>query len=118
MQACSQAGYPLRAVMMPIIPIENWQGIYGPFLEHLLRLVPLQRITFGQICSYAGALRFMEAKLGRRNPVSTRLRRAKSADGRTRQIRPGVEIGLCLEERRTFAALGIADALGRCHCVI
>ena len=78
----------------------------------------------------------MEAKLGRRNPISTRLNRTKSADGRvrfafelrvqvyrylidlTRQIRPDLEIGLCLEERRTFEALRITDSIGHCNCVI
>jgi spore photoproduct lyase len=136
MQACAKAGYPLRAIIMPIIPVENWRTIYGRFLEQLLHLVPLQRITFGQICSYSGALHLMERKLGKRNPISNLLTGTQSPDGRfrfpfelrlqvyrhlidqTQRIRPGLEIGLCLEERRTFEALSLTNAVGRCNCVV
>ncbi len=136
MQKCVQAGYLVRAVLMPIIPVTDWQDIYTRFLEELLRSVPLQRITLGQICSYAGALMLMEAKLGKENPISHRLDRRRSADGRVRfpltprvqiyrylidcirKIRPDLDIGLCLEEHRVFEALNLRDAVGRCNCVV
>jgi len=136
MQRCAEAGYPLRALIMPIIPVVDWQTVYTEFLEILLRMVPLQRITLGQICSYSGALTLMEGKLSKENPISWQLDRRKSTDGRVRfpfdlrvrvyqylidrirRIQPDVDIGLCLEEHRTFEVLNLQDAVSRCNCVI
>jgi spore photoproduct lyase len=137
MRRCAEAGYIVRAVVMPIIPIMNWEPIYTEFLEDLLSAAPsLQRITLGQICSYSGALALMERKLSKRNPISCQLDRRKSADGRIRfpftlrvriyrhlidrikRTRPDLDTGLCLEERRTFEALDMPDAVGRCNCTV
>jgi hypothetical protein len=116
--------------------VADWQAVYTRFLEGLLKSVPLQRITLGQICSYAGALTLMESKLGRENPISRRLDRRRSADGWVRfplagrirvyqylidcvrRIQPGLDISLCLEERRTFEALHLRDVIGHCNCVL
>ena len=136
MRKCADIGYPLRAVIMPIIPIENWQNIYTRFLENLLELVPVIRITLGQICSYSGALHLTERKLGSDNPISNMLEKGKSKDGRfrfpiknrikvyrylidtIRKLQPKLQIGLCMEESGTFKALGIENAIGCCNCVL
>jgi len=138
MLRCSEAGYPVRAVIMPIIPISGWEAIYRRFLESLLQQVHLSRITLGSICSYPQALRLTERKLGRDNAVSAHIdRRCNSAtDGRCRFPRelrervyrrllnvikraaPDLEVGLCLEEMEVFDALGMRGALGRCNCVL
>jgi len=136
MQKCARSGYPLRAVIMPIIPIEGWQNIYANFLGNLLESVPLTRITLGQICSYSAALRLTERKLGRENPISSMLRKSRSKDGRIRfplklrievyrhlidtikKLRPKLQTGLCMEEPQTFEALGLENAIGCCNCVI
>jgi len=75
MRLCAQAGYPLRAVLMPIIPVADWQDIYARFMATLLQSIPLSRITLGSICSYPQAQRLMELKLGKQNAVSALLRR-------------------------------------------
>jgi spore photoproduct lyase len=136
MQKCADAGYPLRAVIMPIIPIEGWQNIYTSFLENLLESVPLKRITLGQICSYSGALQLTEQKLGKDNPISRMLEKGKSQDGRIRfplklrievyrylvnrirKLQPQLQIGLCMEERGTFKGLDMESAIGYCNCVL
>ena len=138
MRKCAAASYPVRAVIMPIIPIAGWRGAYLTFLDELLSTVELQRITLGGICSYPDARRLMEAKLGARNAVSNALDSAggRSADGRSRypfdqrieiythlinvirDHRSAPQIALCLEERRRFEALGLESALGRCNCVL
>ena len=136
MQKCADAGYPIRAVIMPIIPIEGWQKIYAGFLENLLASVPLDRITLGQICSYSGALQLTERKLGKNNPISRMLNKTKSKDGRIRfplklrievyryliekikQFRPEPDIGLCMEEASTFKALKMENSTGCCNCVL
>ncbi|MHC4488944.1 MAG: SPL family radical SAM protein, partial [Planctomycetota bacterium] len=127
---CAEAGYSIRAVIMPIIPVENWQNTYANFLENLLTSVPLDRITLGQICSYSGALKLTERKLGLKNPISNQLEKTKCNDGRVRfplklrikiyrylidvikELQPQLPIGLCMEEPRTFEALNIDTAEG------
>jgi spore photoproduct lyase len=138
MRRCAQAGYSVRAVLMPIIPVADWQETYGRFVAMLLESVPLSRITLGSVCSYPQAQRLMELKLGRQNAISTLLRLgpAKSDDGRLRfsrstreevyrylvecirPQRPDLEIGLCLEDEAMFAALSLTGSMGRCNCVL
>ena len=132
MRQCAEAGYPVRAVVMPIIPVADWQETYGRFIATLLESVPLSRITLGSICSYPQAQRLMELKLGKQNAISTLLDRgpAKSDDGRLRfsrstreevyrylvecirRQRPDLEIGLCLEDEAMFASLGLQKEYG------
>jgi DNA repair photolyase len=138
MRRCAHAGYPVRAVLMPIIPVADWQETYGRFMGTLLEAVPVSRITLGSICSYPQAQRLMELKLGRQNTISTLLGRGpvKSDDGRLRfsssareevygylvelirRQRPNLEIGLCLEDEAMFAALDLTQSMGRCNCVL
>ena len=136
MQRCAAAGYPVRAVIMPIIPVERWQEIYSDFLEKLLLAVSLNRITLGQICSYPAALRLTRYELGADNLLFRLLSRNKSRDGRTRfpitlrveiykylidkilELQPELDVGLCMEETTVFDALNMQMAIGRCNCVI
>ena len=136
MRKCSDVGYPLRAVVMPIIPIEGWQNIYTSFFENLLKSAPLDRVTLGQICSYSGALQLTEQKLGKDNPISKMLEKGKSKDGRVRfpiktrievykylvdtirKLQPQLQIGLCMEEADTFKALDMENSIGCCNCVL
>lgn len=136
MQKCKKAGYPIRAVIMPIIPVRDWKDIYSEFLEHLLDSVALDRITLGQICSYSAALKLTERKLGKRNPISSRLEKTKSNDGRFRfslrlrlevyrhlidtikKLQPQLHIGLCMEEYQIFEALNMESTIGCCNCVV
>ncbi len=137
MKRCAEAGYPVRAVIMPIIPVDAWEALYERFLRRLLAEVPLARITLGGICSYPTARGLLERRLGRGNAISRAFDRGgPSADGRLRYavglrtqlyqhmiqtIRgraPDLEIGLCLEEMGVFEALGLNHAVGRCNCVL
>jgi len=138
MARCAEQGYPIRAVIMPVIPIANWREAYDAFLRELLRTVPLQRITMGGVCSYPAARNLMEAKMGPDQAISAALRRAPRAgpDGRRRYTEdqrvaiyrhlitvirdycPDLEIALCLEELSVFDTLGMRPALGRCNCVL
>jgi len=80
----------------------------------------------------------MESKLGADNAISAELREAagRSSDGRSRYslarridayghlvriIRreaPSLGIGLCLEQREVFEALGLEERIGKCNCVL
>jgi spore photoproduct lyase len=135
-QAAS-AGYPVRAVIMPVIPIEGWQEVYAAFIERLLQNAPLQRLTLGGICSYKVARLLMERKLGINNSISTNIDdKNNSPDGRARysvsirqeiysyiikvarSIQPEIEIALCLEEKELWQKCELESNLGRCNCVL
>lgn len=73
MRQVADREYPVRAIMMPIIPVDGWQDAYRAFTERLLSSVPVQRLTLGGICIYRSARELMERKMGTRNPVSERL---------------------------------------------
>jgi spore photoproduct lyase len=133
----ASVGYPVRAVMMPIIPIPMWQKAYEVFTRHLVKTVPLQRLTLGGICSYKDARLLMERKLGTGNYISTKMDdKNSSLDGRNRysittrqemysciikvarDIRPDMEIALCLEDNELWERLGLEGSIGRCNCVL
>jgi spore photoproduct lyase len=137
MKACAQAGYPVRAIVMPVIPIDNWRELYERFLENLLAEAHLDRITLGGICIYPSALDLMERKIGKSNLISEALSTGyRSLDGRSRyptrlrtelyshlfkkirQICSDLTIGLCLEEKAVFEALNLTASIGRCNCVL
>ncbi len=137
MARVAQAGYPVRAVLMPIIPVAGWKEIYTQFLENLLARVPLQRLTFGGICSYKGAKSLMNKKLGPKNDICVAMEEAASIpDGRlryprdlrieiyaflkkfVREIQADLAMALCLEEIAVWDAVGLTENLGKCNCVL
>jgi spore photoproduct lyase len=136
MRRASERGYPIRAIMMPIIPIDGWQDVYSVFTTRLLDTVPIQRLTLGGICIYRSARDLMESKMGARNIVSEHIDRAspKAEDGRERyprslrhrvysliiqsaqRLRPDLDIALCLEEQALWESTGLEGNMGRCNC--
>ena len=134
MRRVVESGYPVRAIMMPIIPVEGWQDLYTQFTRRLLE-IPIERLTLGGICVYRAARDLMERKMGRRNVISERLdSNSIAGDGRVRfprslrheiyssiigaarRLRPNLEIALCLEERALWESTGLAQNVGRCNC--
>jgi len=137
MKKCAEAGYPVRAVMMPLIPVPNWEKIYSRFAQLLIRAAPIQRLTLGGICIYQNALKLMDMKMTRKNDISLKIDRStKLKDGRARysrslrvkmyshiiktvrEIKPGLELALCLEEASVRKELGLEGRIGRCNCVL
>jgi len=136
MKQCADAGYPIRAVLMPLIPVDHWLDLYAEFLTQLLEEIPIRRLTIGAICSYHAAHQLMNRKLGFENVITQNMRQAKTEDGRIRyseelrekgyrhliqtamRVRPNLEIGLCLETGKVFDMLNLQTAVGRCNCVL
>ena len=138
MQHCAAAGYPVRAVVMPIMPADNWRKVYRDFLTGLLNSVHLDRITLGGICIYKPALQLVHLKLGNDNAISRDLEPPdkQTGDGRCRypeaqrvdvyrhliqtirSIQPDLQVGLCLEHASVFDALGMTAAIGQCNCLL
>jgi spore photoproduct lyase len=136
MRRVAERGYPVRAIMMPIIPIDGWQHVYTRFTDRLLHTVAIRRLTLGGICIYRSARDLMERKMGLRNVVSKYIDATfpKAGDGRARysrelrrevysliiesarRLRPDLEIALCLEERALWESIGLVGDVGRCNC--
>lgn len=136
MRLVAERGYPLRAIMMPFIPIDGWEEAYTAFTDRLLRAVAIQRLTLGGICIYRSARDLMERKMGMRNVVSEHIDVTfpKAGDGRARysrdlrheaysliiesarRLRPDLEIALCLEEQALWESTGLVASIGRCNC--
>ena len=138
MEQCAAAGYPIRVMLMPIIPIPEWRQHYDQFLEQLLSRVKLDRLTLGGVCSYGPALNLMERKLGQGNLVSRSLSVINNApgDGRARyplelrrgiyehllrtirRFQPNLICALCMEDVALSGALGLSKNIGRCNCIL
>jgi spore photoproduct lyase len=136
MRRVAERGYPVRAIMMPIIPIDGWQDAYKAFTRRLLETVPIRRLTLGGICIYRAARGLMEGKMGRGNAVSVQIDGGSPdiGDGRARfprelrsaaysliievarRLRPDLELALCLEEKSVWDRTGLRGSLGRCNC--
>ena len=138
MRRVASAGYPVRAVMMPIIPVEGWQEIYTAFTERLIEDVRIQRLTLGGVCIYRGARKLMERKMGLNNAISSHIEDMpqRTRDGRARyaqalrkeaysliievaqRLRPDIELALCLEEFELWQKTGLEERMGHCNCVL
>jgi len=136
MRRCAEKGYPVRAVIMPVIPVEGRQRIYSEFVADLLTRVPVNRLTIGGICSYRNAKMLMERKMTKSNVISANMASSETGDGRMRyaaqlrrksyaaiiesalELRPELQIALCLEEREVWAGLDLENNIGRCNCVL
>jgi spore photoproduct lyase len=134
----ASAGYPVRAVMMPIIPVEGWQDIYTAFTKRLIEDVPIKRLTLGGVCIYRGARKLMERKMGSDNAISIHIEDTHrgAGDGRARysrtlrretysliigiarRLRPELELALCLEEHELWQKTGLGERMGHCNCVL
>jgi DNA repair photolyase len=137
MGAVAAAGYPVRANIMPLIPVPDWERKYEEFLQDLLARVPLTRLTLGGICSYTNARKLLERKLGPENVISRWIDTTEpAADGRARYhrslrfkmysqlarcaraIRPDIELALCYEEQPVWNEVDKKAKLGGCNCVL
>ncbi len=134
MKKCSDAGYPVRAMLMPIIPTDNWQNDYSDLID-LLTEVPLQRITMGGVCSYKTALSLMNNKLSHDNTLNRNMeKKVNTPDGRIRYSRerrikmyrfilgcirkhnPNLTVSLCMEESNVIHSVGLSHNIGKCIC--
>jgi len=132
---CAQAGYPVRFLIMPILPIDGWRQAYADLIDAIFDAVPPQRITLGGICSYPGALRLTARTLGPDNLIARHIAPTPSPDGRLRflpELRTdlyrhilaairrhdaAIPVALCLEEPPLWHALGLDPAKPTCNCI-
>jgi spore photoproduct lyase len=138
MRKCADAGYPIRVMLMPVIPVADWRIVYGNLLEQLLTQVTLDRITLGGVCSYGPALNVTHEKLGDDNPLlkSLDIISNEPRDGRKRyspelrtqlysfmrdtihRHQPGLTVSLCMESHGIAEEVGLAENIGKCNCIL
>ena len=132
---CQQAGYPVRFIIMPILPVEDWRAQYAELVDAIFEAAVPQRITMAGICSYRGALSLTARALGPDSIIARHIARQPSPDGRLRfphelraelyrhliaEIRrhdPAMPLGLCLEEPELWHACGLDPAEPTCNCI-
>jgi spore photoproduct lyase len=137
MQRCAEAGYPIRANLMPLIPCDHWERDYSEFVQYLVSAVPLQKLTLGGICNYRQSHYLMEQRLGSANPISKQMDSDVSESDRRRRYAPELRIKLyntiiksvravrddlpiriCMEEEQIQKALCEKIPFGDCTCVL
>lgn len=138
MRKCAAAGYPIRVMLMPIIPVADWRRVYGDLLKELLTRVRLDRITLGGVCSYGPALNVTNEKLGTDNVIVKSLTVLSDGpdDGRTRyshalraelyafmrdtirRFQPELTVALCMESHAIADEVGLSDNIGKCNCIL
>jgi spore photoproduct lyase len=138
MARCAAAGYPIRVMLMPIIPVPDWRQVYGDLLEQLLTRVRLDRITLGGVCSYGPALNVTHEKLGTDNAIVKSLTVLSDGpdDGRTRyshalraelytfmrdtirRFQPELTVALCMESHAIADEVGLFGNIGKCNCIL
>ncbi|MFC1737007.1 radical SAM protein [Candidatus Hydrogenedentota bacterium] len=115
MQRCSEKGYPVRAMIMPIIPCEDWETIYIDFVSELLHRVKLQRLTLGGIYLNPRAVYLMKRRMGKNDPYHYRLASRRSRNSEVTQ--KGDEFHPAMYSRIATLARTIQRDLtiGSCH---
>ena len=132
---CQNAGYPVRFLIMPMLPVEGWREHYAGLVEAIFAATRPERITLAGICSYSTALGLTARALGPDNLITRHIRRERSADGRRRFPRElraelyrhvigevrrhdsQMPLGLCLEEAEVWHACGLDPAEQTCNCM-
>ena len=130
---CAEAGYPVRFIIMPLIPVDDWRAEYAELVEQIFDALRPARITLGGMCSFPTAARLASARPGGMAGVLDRC--LPAADGRQRYaveqraemygwimqaIRrrdAHVPLGLCLEDRAVFERVGLNARRVTCNCI-
>ena len=131
---CADAGYPVRFLIMPLIPAADWRGQYEGLVDHIFEAVHPSRITLGGICSFRTAARLAAGRQaeciteataaskpsddGRlRYPVRQRVGMYAAIIEAIRRRGPRAPIGLCLEEQRVWRRVGLDPGRVQCNCI-
>ncbi len=129
---CARAGYPVRFLIMPLLPVEGWPELYRRLVDELLDAAAPERITMGGICSFPTARRLAAARGGgcfveaaeavgpdgrRRYPPALRVKMYQVILDAIRRRAPDLPVGLCLEEPAVWRAVGLNPRRARCNCI-
>ncbi|MBM3472951.1 MAG: hypothetical protein FJX75_06780 [Armatimonadetes bacterium] len=134
----AEAGYEVRFIFMPMIPVEGWREAHAEAVAKALRAVRPSRITLGGICMYRSALNAMRGRGSRealspilnhlRPPAFARDRYRFREDVRTamcahmltciRETDPSMPVSLCLETPEVWESVGLRPEEAPCNCLL
>ena len=131
---CAQAGYPVRFLIMPLVPVRDWEREYGRLVDAMFDATSPSRITMGGICSFPTAARLAAARGAepivralsacrpgldgrRRYPTDLRVAMYGAILAAIQRRAPDVEVGLCLEDRHVWEHVGLDPEHVRCNCI-
>ena len=128
----ADAGYEVRFIFMPMLPVPGWQAAYAEAVDRALRAVRPSRITLGGICMYRSALNAMNRRVG---PAFTLLpprfprdRYRFQPEVRTAlyahmlecigEADASIPVSLCLETPDVWESVGLRPASAPCNCLL
>ena len=136
----ADAGYEVRFILMPMIPVPGWRQAYAEVVEKALSVVRPSRITVGGICMYRSALNAMKGRSraspealspipeNLQPPAFPRDRYRFRPDVRTdlyghvlacvRETDPSVPVSLCLETPEVWGSVGLRPEEAPCNCLL
>ncbi|MGQ9730968.1 MAG: radical SAM protein [Candidatus Zipacnadales bacterium] len=136
----AEAGYQVRFVFMPLIPVPGWRHAYEEAVCKTLAAVRPTRITLGGICMYRSALTAMkgrpDASADWLTPIIDNLQPPAFPHDRFRyhpELRvtlyshliaclrardPDLPVSLCLETPHLWQALALDPAHAPCNCLL
>lgn len=136
----ADAGYEVRFIFMPMIPVERWQQAYEEAVRKALGAVRPSRVTLGGICMYQPALNMMKRRSdvtpaslapilsNLETPPTKRERYRFRPDVRhelyahmiecIREIDPSIQVSLCLETPEVWEGLWLTPGEAPCNCLL
>ena len=136
----ADAGYEVRFVFMPMVPVEGWREAYAEAVRKMLGAVRPSRITLGGICMYRSALNAMksrpDATPGLLAPILDNLQPPAFPRDRFRyvpqvrrelyshmlrcisEVDPTVPVSLCLETPEVWREVRLDPSDSRCNCLL
>ena len=136
----ADAGYEVRFVFMPMIPMAGWRERHAEAMRRALAAVRASRITLGGICMYQPALSAMRRRRdvdeGCLRPILDNLERPPTRRERfrfrpemrqelyghmidgIREIDPTIPVSLCLETPEVWRSVGLDPTQPACNCLL
>ncbi len=136
----AEAGYEVRFIFMPLIPVEGWRGAYAEAVRRALAAVRPSRVTLGGICMYQPALNMMKRRSdvspADLAPIIDNLEAPPTKRERYRfrpelrhelyshmigcigEIDASIPVSLCLETPEVWEGLDLEPAHRPCNCLL
>ncbi|MCP4364048.1 MAG: hypothetical protein GY800_01940 [Planctomycetes bacterium] len=130
-RALSEAGWPVRIRLDPMLPVPGWEDAYAETAEEICALKTLENVTIGSLRFFPILKRFArdgsdlfsfgrdhhDPDRRRRIPADTRLKMYQSALDTFRSLRPDIPVGLCKEVESMFPRLSLPLPQKNCACI-
>lgn len=127
----SEAGWPVRIRLDPMVPVPSWEDAYAEIAEDICTIKTLENVTLGSLRYFPGLKRFArhgsrifsfghdhhDPDKRRRILVETRLNMYRKVIEIFRTRRPEVPVGLCKEVESIFPALSLPLPQRHCACI-